>query len=83
VAAGDPRQKHAGAGFGQGSSSERWNAILDFLLKFQQQYGSGQAPEPPAVGQLKERYSNRGNMINTKKPIFNKVDCIRVYVDDL
>ena len=36
---------------GQGSESECWNAFLEFLLKYQQQTGGGQAPEPPAVGQ--------------------------------
>jgi hypothetical protein len=35
---------------GQRSKSERWNAILEFLLKYQQQSEGGQAPEPPVVG---------------------------------
>jgi hypothetical protein len=34
AAAGDPRKEHAGAGFGQGSASERWNAVVEFLLKY-------------------------------------------------
>jgi hypothetical protein len=35
---------------GQGLKRERRIAILEFLLKYKQQTGRGQAPEPPAVG---------------------------------
>jgi hypothetical protein len=39
---------------GQGSMRERWNAILDFLLKYKQHIEGGQAPEPPAVGRKRQ-----------------------------
>ncbi len=35
------REGRRGAGFGQGSARKHWNAVLDFLLKYQQQTGRG------------------------------------------
>jgi hypothetical protein len=42
-----------GAGFGQGSAKKRWNAVLDFLLKYQQQIARGQVP-PDSPGACPE-----------------------------
>jgi hypothetical protein len=52
VAAADPRQEPAGAGFGQGSVSERRYTVFVFMLNWKLQNGGSQAAEPQAVGQL-------------------------------
>jgi hypothetical protein len=48
----------------QGSKSQRWNAVLEFLLKYQQQAGSDQAP-PASPGEAGAGLSHQplGNQI--------------------
>jgi hypothetical protein len=48
---------------GQSSARSRWNAVLEFLLKYQQQIGCGQAPEPPAVGRFSRKEAIMQNFL--------------------
>ena len=59
---------------GQGSASERWNAIFEFLLKYQHQVGGGQAPEPPAVGRLLNNTSHAGETMISRKDVHEVID---------
>jgi hypothetical protein len=61
---------------GQGSKRERSNAVLDFLLKWYQKCGRGQAPEPCPLGKVYSEYNKikmKGIYNMKKETIYLKI----------